>query len=557
MKPNSIINFIITFISVFFIISLLTSCHLPITKPKELVCPPPPPQNCRPQQWVGIPFDTISTIANSVGTYLKIEPVVLLNSPRDEWNVNFISSNIAAETYSDVSKIQSMQLVKFRAPEVASVQSSLSSEIIGSNGGFSVYKKNAVISALPKSNIPGDADLYSVDFSDKLLSEPTLIPAPISKHIDWDAQPALTPDGKVLFFASDRQGGIGGTDIWFSVNRGGDWSTPVNCGEQINSRCDDITPFVSFDGKYLLFASAGRESVGGYDIFISEILPAFRDFIRSDETIPPSNLPLFTSAKNYGAPLNTTRDELFPSSPAGIDTLLYYSSNQLPPENVSPSQSGGFDLYVLHKLSYSKELKRLAKEDNPIEEPSINVEIHGKVTNATTKEPIVNADITAKELSNQHIIDQTKSDTEGNYSLTVPTMKEIEISAQNEDLFYDSHKFRLSSKDTAVELNQNFSLPDKLFLRINFPSDVFDNPYQNVLDSNGNETTQTFLESLDLLAQNLTKFKDKIKKLLLIGHTDDVASDAYNMALGKRRVEFVVTELTKRGVPKSMFEARS
>lgn len=45
-----------------------------VTQPKELTCPPPPPQNCMPQKLIGIPFDTISTIANSSGYYLKIEP---------------------------------------------------------------------------------------------------------------------------------------------------------------------------------------------------------------------------------------------------------------------------------------------------------------------------------------------------------------------------------------------------------------------------------------------------------------------------------------------------
>lgn len=66
---------------------------------------------------------------------------------------------------------------------------------------------------------------------------------------------------------------------------------------------------------------------------------------------------------------------------------------------------------------------------------------HGRI-NGSTQKPIANADVTAKELENHKIIDQTKSDTAGNYTLTVPTMKEIEISAQNEDLFYDSHNFR-------------------------------------------------------------------------------------------------------------------
>ncbi len=513
-----------------------------------------------PQQWIGIPFDTISTIANSSGYYLKIEPVVLLNTPLDDWGLSFISAKEAIETYSDTSKLQVMRFVKFRSAETATALNGLSTGIRGSSGNITTKGRIAIAGVLPKSNMIGDADIYSFDFNGKELSNPMLIPSPISNSIDWDGQPALTPDGKVLFFASDRPGGFGGTDIWFSINRNGNWNEPVNCGENINSRCDDITPFVSADGKHLLFSSAGRETLGGYDIFTADILPVFTDFIQSGTG--NLNTALFTNARNYGAPLNTKRDELFPSSPSGTDTLLYYSSNQLPSDNIAISQKGKFDLYVLHRLPFSPELKRNPKLDistnnTPAVITSTNVKIHGKVINGSTQKPIANADVTAKELENHKVIDQTKSDTAGNYTLTVPTMKEIEISAQNEDLFYDSHKFRLNSKDTSIELNQNFSLPDKLFLRINFPSNIFDNPYQNVLDSNGNETSQTFVESLDLLAQNLMKFNDKIKKLILIGHTDDVGTDGSNLTLGKKRVDFVVAELTKRGVPKSMFEART
>lgn len=543
-------------------VSALDGC-LPVTKPKELNCPPPPPQNCQPERWSGIPFDTISTSANSAGYYLTIEPVILLNTPRDEWNLSFISAKEAVETYSDTSNLQALRTVRFRAPEIAFPQSNLSSELIGSIGTFSTSAQTTIISALPKNNIIGDADLFTVGFANKQLSDPTLVPAPISNHIDWDAQPALTPDGKVLFFSSDRAGGLGGADIWFSVKLGGNWSAPVNCGEDVNSRCDDITPFVSPDGKRLLFSSAGHETVGGYDIFTADILSSFVDFVRSWQVpVPPSYPPFFSTAKNYGVPLNTKRDELFPSSPAGTDTLLYYSSNQLPPDDVSPSQSGKFDLYVLHRLPFTTEQKSIAKKESqqnetPTNYRSTKVKIRGKVVNAKTRKPIMNADITAKETATHEVIDQTKSDTSGNYTLTVPTLKEVEISAQNEDLFYDSHKFRLNPNDTAIDLNHNFSLPDKLFLRINFPSDVFDNPYQNVLDSNGMETSQTFVESLDLLAQNLLSFKDRIKKLILTGHTDDVASDAYNITLGKKRVDFVVTELIKRGVPKALFESRS
>lgn len=544
----------------------LASCQfLKVTKPKELYCPVPQ-QNCMPGQWQGIPFDTISTMRNTSGYYLTIEPLYLLNSPRDEWGVSFISSKEAIQTVSTDSGIQYMRSITFRAPVIATVGNDVNVELLGSVGGLSKRSSTTVFSALLDGTTPGDASIYQAEWVSSSLSSIRRLSDPINKDIDWDAQPALTPDGKVMFFASERSGGIGGTDIWFTIQRNGTWSAPINCGEAINSRCDELTPFVSVDGKRLLFASAGHETVGGYDIFTADILPAFSEFIRSGAEIPSGKETLFSPAKNYGKPLNTKDDELFPSSPAGTDTLLYYSSNQQPPSEVSAQQKGKFDIYVLHRLEFARERSMSAVQPRERSTPGTTEgspavkttkKIDGKVVNQTTKQPVVNADVTVRELPSQAIVDKTKTDQAGNYSVTVPTMTDLELSAQNEDLFYDSHKFRLNPNDSTLTLTQNFSLPDKLFLRLNFPSDVFDNPYQYVLDSNGLETNQSYTEALDLLAQNLVNFKEKIKKLILIGHTDDVASDAYNIALGKRRVEFVAAELIKRGVDKAMLETKS
>ena len=105
------------------------------TKPKELYCPPPL-QNCKPDTWSGIPFDTISTKPTISGNYLKIQPVVLINSPKDEWGVSFYSTKEAVQTLSDDSSMQFMRLVRFKAPEIATVENILYNQIAGSFGGL-------------------------------------------------------------------------------------------------------------------------------------------------------------------------------------------------------------------------------------------------------------------------------------------------------------------------------------------------------------------------------------------------------------------------------------
>ncbi len=81
--------------------------------------------------------------------------------------------------------------------------------------------------------------------------------------------PAFSPDGKILFFASDREGGFGGWDIWASAFDGQNWGSPENLGPNVNSKGDEIAPF--FDGKNLFFSSDWHFGFGGMDVFRAEL----------------------------------------------------------------------------------------------------------------------------------------------------------------------------------------------------------------------------------------------------------------------------------------------
>ncbi len=106
---------------------------------------------------------------------------------------------------------------------------------------------------------------------------------------------SLSPDGKTLYFTSDRQGGFGGLDIYRSdKNAQGSWGPAVNLGPLINTPLNEETPFVTPDGKTLFFSSQGHYNMGGYDIFMSTSADG--------EWMAPLNL---------GYPINTTDDDLF------------------------------------------------------------------------------------------------------------------------------------------------------------------------------------------------------------------------------------------------------
>ena len=114
----------------------------------------------------------------------------------------------------------------------------------------------------------------------------------------WESHASVSPDGKTLYFTSNRAGGFGGLDIYTATRTNvaqDNWTNVRNIGPEINTPFNEETPFISQDGQLLFFSSYGHFNMGGYDIFYSTLL--------SDGKW---SVPL-----NMGYPLNTPDDDLF------------------------------------------------------------------------------------------------------------------------------------------------------------------------------------------------------------------------------------------------------
>jgi len=134
-----------------------------------------------------------------------------------------------------------------------------------------------------------------------------------------DRMPSITQDGMHLYFSSNRPGGYGGSDIWYSVRNleTGRWEVPVNAGEHINSSYNEVSPSITETG--ILFFSSDRPSgYGHYDLY----------FAHQGE-----------KAKNAGLPFNSDRDDEY-FSITGDGLWAYFSSDR-----DHPSALGGMDLY--------------------------------------------------------------------------------------------------------------------------------------------------------------------------------------------------------------------
>jgi tetratricopeptide (TPR) repeat protein len=141
----------------------------------------------------------------------------------------------------------------------------------------------------------------------------------------WETHATISVDGKTLFFVSDRPGGMGGRDIYKCVKLpNGEWSKAQNLGAPINSKYDEETPFFHPDGKTIFFSSNNEKSMGGFDIFFSQI--------QEDET--------WSDPINIGSPINTPDDDVFFSTSADGKTGYFASDRE-----------GGYGLKDLYMIS--------------------------------------------------------------------------------------------------------------------------------------------------------------------------------------------------------------
>ncbi|MEN2993645.1 MAG: hypothetical protein ABDH91_08870 [Bacteroidia bacterium] len=114
----------------------------------------------------------------------------------------------------------------------------------------------------------GGCDIYLSELNGQEWSPPKNLGRPVNTS-HWESQVCISHDRKRIYFASDRPGGLGGTDIWYSEWKDGRWQSPVNLGPRINTSGNECYPFIAADGRTLYFASDGHPRLGGLDLFIS------------------------------------------------------------------------------------------------------------------------------------------------------------------------------------------------------------------------------------------------------------------------------------------------
>ena len=152
--------------------------------------------------------------------------------------------------------------------------------------------------------------------------------AMVNGNRSWESQPSVSADGQYLYFASNRPGGYGGTDIWRCRRlKNGTWGRAENLGPSVNTAGNEKCPFIHADGKTLYFASNGWQGFGGYDLY----------FININDTY-------LQRPTNMGLPINGEKDDIS----LGVTTdgkQGYYAGRRTEGPTIGGIDIYRFDLY--------------------------------------------------------------------------------------------------------------------------------------------------------------------------------------------------------------------
>lgn len=220
--------------------------------------------------------------------------------------------------------------------------------------------------------------------------------------------PSLSKDDKLLYFVSDMPGGFGGTDIYVSKYENNNWSTPINLGPAVNSKGNEMFPFVDDEGN-LYFSSDGHAGLGGLDMFYAKLIEGV----------------MAKKPKNLGTPMNSTKDD-FGIITDGERKSGFFSSNR---------RRGGAD----------DDLFRFERNGplNPCQDLIVNV------IDAESKTPLANAsiEVVSKDESNPEV-KTIETDADGNLRLCLDTEMDFMFRASNEG--YLNNTLSFTTKDLDV-----------------------------------------------------------------------------------------------------------
>ena len=330
---------------------------------------------------------------------------------------------------------------------------------------------------------------------------------------EWStAHPSLSRDGSKLYFASDRPGTVGLSDIWVvDVLEDGTFNEPENLGRPINTEGRESFPFLSDVGT-LYFASDGHPGLGGFDIFVSS---------PSSEQITVLSL---------GAPINSPSDDFAFIVRDSAKTGFFSSSRK--------RGMGSDDIYKF--------------EQEELPEPTCDVVITGVITDVNTGEILPDSTVQLLSLENE-VLAETVVDDAGVYSFETTCSTRYIVRA-SERLYYDKEVV-VTTTPKASSMQQNLALELRL-TEVRLGDDL-----AKILDLKPIYFDYDKADIRPDAAAELIKVISAMKQIKTMvisarSHTDSRGRDSYNLALSDRRAKSTVAHIVANGVESSRISGK-
>lgn len=322
--------------------------------------------------------------------------------------------------------------------------------------------------------------------------------------------PALSPDGKKLYFVSDMPGSLGETDIYVvDVLDGGQYSEPKNLGPKINTDRREMFPFIS--NKRLYFSSDGRIGLGGLDVYEVEL----------------GDNGEFMEVYNLGLPINSENDDF--SYIVNEETNRgYFASNR-------KDGKGDDDIYRFERI---------------VPEEAVVNTLAGTAVHHITGEGIPNA-VVALFDGNNGKLDEVVTEADGSFlfeGLGSDTEYSVKIV---KNLFFDNKALALTKRNETVNIAISMKPMKELIvledgiLKLK-PNKIF-------FDFDASNINKDAAAELDKLVEVMSKHQDMVIKIE--SHTDSRGPSIYNQYLSNKRAKASQNYLIANGVSKSRIES--
>lgn len=339
----------------------------------------------------------------------------------------------------------------------------------------------------------GSCDLFISKKAGNNWSTPKNLGAQINSSA-WDSQPSLSADGRILYFVSTRKGGVGKQDIWVSyINEDGIWSKPRNLGRNINTKENEISPFIHSNGQTLYFASSGHLGMGGFDIYFSQ-----------------KKAGEYTKPMNFGYPVNNGEDQV--SIFITADGKQGYYSNECDDGAKTCSKLYSFVVPESKQVNFKSNF------------------ITGRVLDSLTQEPI-KAKIELYDVDKNQLLLSVNSDSiSGEYLMVLTEGANYALYVNAKGYLFKSEKFEYNE-----ELNLKPFNRDVLLNAINKGAST---ELNNVFfERNSYKLDERSKTELTKVAMFL--IENPIIKIRIEGYTDNIGEVSYNQTLSEKRAKSV------------------